>query len=84
MYVIYYKSSTAEDGLTITVTLEDYEEGPEVEAGSRGEAVRKWYLGETVDSEKVRIPKLGDMIKSPDGKFFFLTGAGVWGLVSIS
>ena len=84
MYELYYKlRKSAERSRSSKINIHEYETDGEVEATSRGEALRKWYLGDVVHADRVRKPEEGDVIKDPTERYFILTGVGIWSLVSL-
>lgn len=82
MYELFYRSDKS-DKRPIKIKMEDYFSDGEVEAGSRGEALRKWYSEDVLQADRIKAPETGDMIKSPAGEYFMLTISGVWSLVSL-
>lgn len=83
MYELYYRLDKT-DKKPIKIKIEDYISDGEIEAGTRGEALRKWYLGDVKHAESIRNPEIGDMIKDPTGKYFLLTISGVWSLITLT
>lgn len=83
MYKLFYKMARAENAAPSKITIEDYEMDGEIKAGSRGEALRKWYLKDISKAERLRDPEVGDVIQDPMDQYFILTSSGLWCHVSL-
>jgi hypothetical protein len=82
MYQLYGKVDRGSKAAHSKISLsKDYEMVGEVEANSRSEAVRKWFLGKDRDEESIPAPTVGDVVRDPLGKCFIFTPQGVWASV---
>lgn len=82
MYQLYNKVDRASKMAPSKIDLsKDYEMIGEVEASSRSEAVRKWFIGKDYSDESIPKPTVGDVLRDPMGKCFIFTPQGVWASV---
>ena len=86
MYRIFYKLDPTDKTAPSKVSLtEDYEDGGEVKAATRSEAIRKWFLGKEEDfGHKPRPPEIGDVLVDPANTAYIFTPQGLWAQVSYS
>lgn len=78
IWEVFYKQ-TEDLRAPAKIYLTEYSEPAEIKADNRPQAASKWMRGE----DKLKPPQPGDLLKSPEGRFYILTPEGLWAEVEV-